>query len=162
MATSNAATEKIVRKVLDEELSERNEATLEAIERLGRVLTEEVIPRLGDVDEGDTGEETEAEPGAEASPMRRSDMTPRPEDGEGSEDDIGFPDDENEPGVPEPVLEAFEALYRSLSAEQANALEALFAAIASEPADDAGEPESPPETEPVPQKPTRPRARVVS
>lgn len=175
MATTNAAIEKIVRKVLDEELAERNEATLEAIERLGRVLTEEVIPRLRDADQGDTEDQTEAELSGDggARAMRRSDVTLDAEDGEESEDDIGIPEDENESEVPAAVLEAFEALYQSLSAEQANALEALFAAIAREPADEAEEPEEqeepeeseepdvlPPET--PPHKPSRPKAQLAS
>jgi hypothetical protein len=57
MATT-AAVEKIVRKVLDEELSETKEATLKAIQKVSRLLTEQVIPNLpddADQEEPDTG-----------------------------------------------------------------------------------------------------------
>ena len=45
MATRTASIEKVVRKVLDEELEQRNEAMLEAIEQMNRVLTEEQMKR---------------------------------------------------------------------------------------------------------------------
>src|SRR5262245_36749774 len=121
MTTNTTSIEKIVRRVLDEELDERNGATLEAIERLGRVLTEEVIPRLPD----DAGAD---------------DIDPA--------DDADMPEEELPAGaVPAAVSEALEALYASLTAEQANALEELFAAIAQEPGDEASELEVPPPVE---------------
>jgi hypothetical protein len=145
--TTTAAIQKIVRKVLDEELDERNEAMLEAIERLGRVLTEEVIPRLPDeADEGDQNDIGDEPPSGsvKARTMRVSDVKPGADE---PDDDVGIPEDDNEPNVPSAVAEAFDELY---------------AAIAREPADEAGQADRPPTPQRPPHKPARPRARLAS
>jgi|KBSSwiStaDraftv2_1062776.scaffolds.fasta_scaffold589682_1 hypothetical protein len=137
MATQTASIEKVVRKVLDEELDQRSEATLEAIERMSRVLTEEVIPRLPEDDDAGYDEEEPSGGNGRTRAMRAGraessidDPTDAPPEDE----------DEEEPplqAVPEAVSAAFEALYASLTGEQADALAELFTAIAEEPADEA-------------------------
>jgi hypothetical protein len=140
MATPTASIEKVVRKVLDEELDHRNEATLEAIERMSRVLTEEVIPRLPD--DGYASDD-DAEP-SHGNGRTRALRAGRAEPG--IDDPVDLPphgeDDAELPlqAVPEAVSAAFEALYASLSAEQADALAELFTAIADESADEAEAP----------------------
>jgi hypothetical protein len=135
MATT-AAIEKVVRKVLDEELSETNEATLKAIQRVSRLLTEKVIPNLpedADQENPDTGEETPV-PGNEQSRSMRGAAT-RPGSGEAENPEIPEEDEAEPPtqNVPEPVTEAFKQLYSNLSAEQAKALAAMFTAISRDP-----------------------------
>jgi hypothetical protein len=156
MATSTASIEKVVRKVLDQELDQRNEATLEAIERMSRVLTEEVIPRLpDDADAGyDEDEPTSGNGGQRA--MRAGHPRPGIDDPDDAPD---LPDDEPPAqAVPATVTEAFAALYASLTAEQASALEDLFAAIAQEPAGEGDEPDAPIVERP-PHRQPRPKAR---
>jgi hypothetical protein len=109
-AATKTDIEKVVRKVLDEQHDRSASGpTLEAIQRVSRLLTDQVIPRLGvDADGVETG------------------------DDEG--DPVGADDGADAPAgdVPAAVSEAFEAAYRSLSAEQAEALAALFTAIGQE------------------------------
>jgi hypothetical protein len=161
MATQTASIEKVVRKVLDEELEQRNEATLEAIERMSRVLTEEVIPRLSeDEDAGYDEEEPDGDNGRTRA--LRAGRAQSEIDDPSDESDIS--EDEDEPPlqtVPEAILEVFEALYASLTAEQADALAELFAAIAENPADEAEEPEAPPSERPT-HRPPRPKARLAA
>jgi hypothetical protein len=59
----------------------------------------------------------------------------KPGSGEADNPEIPEEDEEGPPtqNVPEPVTEAFEQLYSSLSAEQAKALAAVFTAISNEP-----------------------------
>ena len=154
MATQTASIEKIVRKVLDEELEQRNEATLEAIEQVSRVLTEEVIPRLP---EDEAGHEEEEPTGSNG---RTRAMRAAQHGSDDPADEPQIPEDEDEPPlqtVPDAILELFEALYASLTAEQADALAELFAAIAEDPADEADEPEAPPAERPTH---TPPRSKV--
>ena len=159
MATNTASIEKVVRKVLDEELDERNQATLEAIERLGRVLTEAVIPRLSE----DAGtDEIEVEPGDGSERRRAMHAGYSKSDIDDSGDDADLPEDADAPpasAVPPEVSEALEALYASLSAEQASALEELFAAIAQARTDEGDEIEAPPVEHPSHKLP---RARLAS
>ncbi len=162
MATQTASIEKVVRRVLDEELEQRNEATLEAIERMSRVLTEEVIPRLPETEDADYEEEEPAGSNGRTRAMRAGRAQSEVDDSTDELDDIS--EDEDEPHlqtVPEAVREVFEALYASLSAEQADALAELFASIAEEPADGAEEPEAPPTERPT-QRPPRPKARLAA
>jgi hypothetical protein len=138
MATQTASIEKVVRKVLDEELDQRSEATLEAIERMSRVLTEEVIPRLPEDDDAGYDEEEPSGSNGRTRATRagRAESSDDPADQPPEDDD----EDEDEPllqAVPEAVGAAFEALYASLTAEQADALAELFTAIAEESADEA-------------------------
>ncbi|MGH8666316.1 MAG: hypothetical protein ACREUX_18800 [Burkholderiales bacterium] len=159
MATQTASIEKVVRKVLDEELEQRNEATLEAIERMNRVLTEEVIPRLPEDEAG--YEEEEPTSSNDRTRAMRARAQPGMED---PADEPQIPEDEDEPPlqtVPEAVHEALEALYASLTADQADALAELFTAIAEEPADEAEEPEAPPAERPT-HRPPRPKARLAA
>jgi hypothetical protein len=162
MATNTASIEKVVRKVLDEEFEQRNDATLEAIERMSRVLTEEVIPRLPD-DDADAGydEDEPTEGNGRARAMRAGHAKPGIDD---PADEPDTPEDEDElpqQSVPEAVSEAFEALYASLTAEQANALAELFAAIAEDPADEADESDAPP-AERRTHRRAQPRARLAA
>jgi hypothetical protein len=160
MATETAYIEKVVRKVLDEELEQRNEATLEAIERMTRVLTEEVIPRLPESEDADYEKEEPAGSNGRTRAMRAGRAQSEVDD---YTDELDSPEDEEEPPlqtVPEAVREVFEALYASLTAEQADALAELFSAIAEDPADEAEEPEAPPE-KPT-HRPPAPKARLAA
>ena len=161
MATQTASIEKVVRKVLDEELEQRNEATLEAIERMSRVLTEEVIPRLPEDEDATYDEEEPAGSSGRTRAMRAGRAQHGSDD---PADEPHIPEDEDEPPlqtVPEAIREVFEALYASLTAEQADALAELFAAIAEDPADEAEEPEAPPAERPT-HRPPRPKARLAA
>ena len=156
MATSTASIEKVVRKVLGEELDQRNEATLEAIERMSRVLTEDVIPRLPEDADDDYTEDEPTEENGEPRAMRAGRAKFGSSDPGGEPDS---PEDEDElpqRSVPHAVSEAFEALYASLTAEQASALAELFSAIAEDPADEEEHVEPPPPEQP--HRPSRPKA----
>jgi hypothetical protein len=161
MATETASIEKIVRKVLDEELEQRNEATLEAIERMTRVLTEEVIPRLPEDEDATYDEEEPAGNSGRTRAMRAGRAQSEIDD---PTDESDISEDEDEPPlqtIPGAIREVFEALYASLTAEQADALAELFAAIAEDPADEADEPEAPPAERPT-HRPPRPKARLAA
>jgi hypothetical protein len=115
-----------------EEPDDANQAALQAIQRIARMLTEEVIPQLS----GDSGDE---------------EQKPEPPDMPGEGEDEPSADD-----IPPAVTDAFEELYGTLSAEQAEALADLFTAIAdaqaeggengSEPPGEEEPPEDAPET----------------
>jgi hypothetical protein len=115
-----------------EEPDDANQAALQAIQRIARMLTEEVIPQLS----GDSGDE---------------EQEPEPPDMPGEGEDEPPADD-----TPPAVTDAFEGLYGTLSAEQAEALADLFTAIAdaqaeggengSKPPGDEEPPEDAPET----------------
>jgi hypothetical protein len=110
-----------------EEPDNANQAALQAIQRIARMLTEEVIPQLS----GDSGdEEQEPEP---------PDM---PGDGRG---------EQPAHDVPPAVTDAFEELYGTLSAEEAEALAGLFTAIAEAPAEDGENGTEPPDGEDPPE-----------
>lgn len=159
MATTTTSIEKVVRKVLDQQFDERNKATIEAIESLSRMLTDEVIPRLTDDPDPDDDAGESSRSNGRAGALRAG--YPRPGGDDLAEDDEGIPDDDGDPvagAVPPAVGEAFEALYATLTGEQAAALEALFDAIASEPADDTDEVGEPDESE-VPESPEPERPR---
>jgi hypothetical protein len=134
-AATKAEIEKVVRKVLDDQ-NGANGATLEAIQRVSRLLTEKVIPNLVP---GLEGEEAAAEdedetmgvatPGAQA--RRRA--SPRLDDDldtevvEGEDDDLAAATD-----VSPAVTEAVETVCRTLSPGQADALADLFTAMGSQ------------------------------
>jgi hypothetical protein len=134
MATTTvkqADIEKVVHKVLDEEHADNDRATLRAIQRVSSLLREQVIPNLPDNTEADEGagphdapdEEHDPRPGAKVFASRSA---------HGDDDlaDNGNPsDDDQTEEVPEQVMEAFAALYRTLSPEQAEALGAFFTAV---------------------------------
>jgi hypothetical protein len=130
-----------------------NQASLQAIRRVTRILSEEVIPGLS----GDHGEEG-LDLDGESLGMGAEEAEP--------------PDDEEEKppigDVPANVMDAFEALYGALSAEQARALADLFEAMAqaledgnaSDPPDDEEPPEDDPGTnDPGAGRPTPQRMR---
>jgi hypothetical protein len=131
-----------------EEPDDANQAALQAIQRIARMLTEEVIPQLS----GDSGDE-ESEPGDPG--LERPEPPDMPGEGE---------DEPPAHDVPPAVTDSFEELYGTLSAEQAKALADLFTAIADAPAegDENGtEPpgdEEPPEDEPETSHPGAGRA----
>jgi hypothetical protein len=87
-----------------EEPDDANQAALQAIQRIARMLTEEVIPQLS----GDSGDE---------------EQEPEPPDMPGEGEDEPPAHD-----TPAAVTDAFEELYGTLSAEQAEALADLFTA----------------------------------
>ena len=161
MATDTASIQKIVRRVLDEELEQRNEATLEAIEQLSRLLTEEVIPRLPEAEDA-APDRDDLNGGNGKTRAMRAGRTQSEVDDAGNE--LDDPEDEDEPSpqaVPEAVLESFESLYASVTAEQADALAELFTAIAEDPAEEAEEPEAPPAERPS-HKPSRPKPGLAA
>jgi hypothetical protein len=70
---------KVVREVLDEEFGDANEATLKAVQRLHKLVTEQVIPKLPDEhDEEEPGTGHEEAPAALRSAARRRHPDPRP------------------------------------------------------------------------------------
>lgn len=137
ISTTRAEIEKVVRKVLQEEQGKTDEATLKAVQRVSTLLTTQVIPKLSD----DSGEGRAA--------TDTDDVSPVPEEPE-------IPEEGDEPpaeGIPQAAKAAFEELYKSLSAEQAQSLAALFTAIGEEPEDDEEVEEN------VPERPGKPGGR---
>jgi hypothetical protein len=135
MATATKAEiEKIVRRVVNEEQDGSDEAVWKAVQRLSRLLTEQVIPKLsGQSDEADF------DPNADG-PVARALFA----EAETADGRPGFPEGEEPPAgdIPQPVSEAFEELYKALTPEQASALASFFTAFG-----DRGEGE---DTEPDP------------
>jgi hypothetical protein len=157
MAMAANEIERIVRKVLDEE----QEETIGAIRELTTLLTEHVIPQLskgdGEIDTGDDidsdeeGGSDEAVDSEEDDSMTMSgfdddDTGSAFEDrdstsfgrrtkpnGHGGDEEEETPDED----VPRAALDAFTALYHSLTSEQASALAEFFTVIDSE-IDDEG------------------------
>lgn len=131
MATATKQVEQIVRKVMSEEMDE----TVNAIQEISSLLTEQVIPRLAgdesDLDDEETDESSDNgmrprsmsafNGGARSKPGRG-----RP-NGHDDSDAVETPERE----VPDAVTSAFEDFYTSLSPEQAGALAELFTAIQS-------------------------------
>jgi len=72
-AITRAEIEKVVRKVLDEEQKD-TAASLQAIQSLSRLLTEEVIPKLAD----ETAEEASEHEDAEETTEHEQEPTPGP------------------------------------------------------------------------------------
>lgn len=143
MAT-NATIEKVVRKVLDDELSESKEATLKAIQQVRRLLTEQVIPNLPD--EGDQADDEPADETPAAGKFGSRAMSGRASrHGSDAGDNPEIPEDgEDDPPtseIPATVTEAFDEVYSSLSAEQAKVLAAFFTAISEEPSSGADQQE---------------------
>ena len=135
MATATRQVEQIVRKVLAEELDE----TVNAIQELSALVTEQVIPKLsggaGDMpdseqDEEPTEDEESEADGASMSAFNGSSFGRRrkPVNGHADDDDVEAPDGE----VPESVVEAFADLYKTLSPEQSKAFADLFTAMENE------------------------------
>ncbi len=139
ISTTRAEIEKVVRKVLQEEQGKTDEATLKAVQRVSTLLTTQVIPKLSD----DSGE------GRAATDTDDVSILPVPEEPE-------VPEEGDEPpaeGIPQAAKAAFEELYKSLSAEQAQSLAALFTAIGEEPGGDEEVEED------VPERPGKPGGR---
>jgi len=133
MATTTAEMEKVVRKVLDEELGDDSAATLKGIQRVTRLLTDQVIPKLSDSE--DEEESTPTKPSATRA-ARAAPGKPVP-------DKPGKPEIPDKPpsngNLPEGSVEALEELHSSLSPEQSKALASFFTAISSEPDEEEGE-----------------------
>ncbi len=130
-AATTANIEKIVRRVLKQELDADEKATLKAIQRVSRLLTDQVIPKL------------EAPWWTMRTPMPSrhrlvGDRLPAaatvPMTG------LGFPRERTEriTEVPEAVTQAFEQLYGTLTQERATALATFFTAIGDELRGDEG------------------------
>jgi hypothetical protein len=144
MATAaTAEIAKVVRRVLDEELGDDREAMLKGIQRVTRLLTDQVIPKLSDESEAEAPEAEDPTPttppalGADT-PRRGVTATPGKPDGTPVPHPPGAPEspepDEPPTGdLPEGALEALEALYSRLSSDQSQALAALFTALSRAP-----------------------------
>jgi hypothetical protein len=140
MATATvkqADIEKVVHKVLEDERAENDRTVLRAIQRVSSLLTEQVIPNLPDSTEADeeTGSDDEHDeeygsgPGSKVFASRSAHADDDVgDDGNPSDDD----QDDQIAEVPEQVMKAFAALYRTLSPEQAEALGAFFTAVSEE------------------------------
>jgi hypothetical protein len=149
---TKADIEKIVRDILDEH-DGAEAATLKAVQRVTKLLTEQVIPRLSNgIDNGvpDTGDD--AEDGENQALLSARSARPAPDD-----EDPGMPpDDGEEPAtrpVPTAVTQAVEELYQGLSPDQAEALAAVFTAMRDEL--DGGEdpePSEPEDDDPTPSR----------
>jgi hypothetical protein len=127
-ATSTANVEKIVRRVLKQEFIADEKATLKAIQRVSRLLTDEVIPKL---DEPVDDEDADAEA---PSPRARSFAAEPPTDGPGIPE--GEEPDHSE--VPEAVTQAFGQMYGTLTPDRAEALATFFTTVADELRGDEG------------------------
>jgi hypothetical protein len=127
-AATTANVEKIVRRVLKRELDADEKATLKAIQRVSKLLTDEVIPKLDEpVDDEDADDES-------PTPRARSFAAALPDDGPGiPEGEV--PDDAE---VPQAVTQAFEQLYGALTQERATALATFFTTLADELGGDEG------------------------
>jgi hypothetical protein len=123
--------ERIVRKVLKEEQGDAGEATLQAIRRVSRLLTEEIIPKLPDE------RETEVDDGSGAVPSRAPFGSRA---ASGDDEGPGIPEEGDEPqpptDIPESAAQALEQVLETLSSEQARALAAFFTAVQSEVGDE--------------------------
>jgi hypothetical protein len=129
--------ERIVRKVLKEEQGDAGEATLQAIRRVSRMLTEEVIPRLPDEQEPEADDESGTVPA-------RATFGSRAPNGDAEGPGIPEDGDEQQPptDTPESATQAFEQLLKTLSSEQADSLAAFFTAVQNEVRDeDSSEPD---------------------
>jgi hypothetical protein len=125
---STATIEKVVRKVLRQEQDADDKATLKAIQRVSRLLTDQVIPKLDDT-QGDE------DPDEDSGSVRGRSFAAAPDD------EPGIPegeDGEAPPEIPEAVNQAFEELYGTLSQEHATALARFFTAIGQELGGDEG------------------------
>jgi hypothetical protein len=121
-AATTANVEKIVRRVLKQEYGADEKATLKAIQRVSKLLTDEVIPHLEEpVDDEDADAES-------PSPRPRSFAAAAANDGPG----IPEGEDQDDSEVPEAVTQAFEQLYGTLTQDRATALATFFAAIGDE------------------------------
>jgi hypothetical protein len=137
-ATGTAELEKVVRKVLDEEFGDDSAATLKGIQRVTRLLTDQVIPKLSNgSDEDEPQESTPEQPALRGFSMRGATPTPGKPGKPGKPEIPGEPNGE----LPEGAMEALEELHGSLSPEQAEALATFFKVIGEEPEEDEGDTE---------------------
>jgi hypothetical protein len=137
MATATvkrADIEKVVHKVLEEERAENDRTTLRAIQRVSRLLTEQVIPHLRDNGEADeeTGSQDDYDDEHDSGPRPKAFASRSAHADDDVPDDEDPSDDDQTAEVPEQVMEAFAELYRTLSPEQAEALGEFFTAVSQE------------------------------
>ena len=135
MATAAATrqVEQIVRRVMSEEMDE----TVNAIQEISTLLTEQVIPRLsGEAD--DDAEFDDSEPtnghapgGSRSFSASGARAKPGRVNGHDDSEEIEAPDQDRQE-VPEAVTSAFAEFYRTLTPEQAQTLAGLFTAIDGE------------------------------
>lgn len=133
MATATAEIEKVVRKVLDEELGDDSEATLKGIQRVTRLLTDQVIPKLSD------GAEEEEPVPTKPSALSMRGVKPTP--GKPGKPETPEPDEPSNGDLPTGAMEALEELHSSLSPEQSKALISFFTAIGGESDEEEGDTE---------------------
>jgi hypothetical protein len=140
---TTATIEKVVRKVLKQEQDADEKATLRAIQRVSRLLTDQVIPKLDDPQED---EDTDADSDADSGPVRGRSFAAAatPDDGPGVPEGE---DGETRPEIPEAVNQAFDELYSTLSQERATALATFFTAISQELGGDEGADDENPDDE---------------
>ena len=135
-ATSTAQLEKVVRKVFDQEFGDDSEATLKGIQRVTRLLTDQVIPKLSNgSEEEEPPESTPEQPALRGFSMRGATPTPGKPPGKPVPGKPGKPEVPEEPNgeLPEGAMEALEELHSSLSPEQSEALSNFFQVIGEEP-----------------------------
>ena len=147
MATATNDVERIVRRVLKEEQDE----TINAIQELSTLLTEQIIPRLSNGDSGESGESEESD-WEQADDSDDGDVgSMSASDGEGATNrrrkpspnghDDADDSDMSEREIPSAVIEAFTAAYHTLSSEQAAAFAELFTIVDSQLDDEGKEKE---------------------
>jgi hypothetical protein len=127
--------ENVVRRVLNEERAEKDRSTMRAIQRVSSLLTEQIIPNLPDNGEAaeETGSQDEHEEDHDSNAGSNvSASTSSPHSDDDVEDEGNSSDNVRTAEVPEQVMEAFGALYRSSFPEQAEALAAFFTAVGGE------------------------------
>lgn len=143
-ATGTAELEKVVRKVLDEELGDDSEATLKGIQRVTRLLTDQVIPKLSNGSEEEEPPESPPEqPAPRGFSMRGATPIPGKPPGKPAPGKPGKPEAPEPPNgeLPEAAMEAFKELQGTLSPEQFEALATFFTAIGEEPEEEPEEEE---------------------
>jgi hypothetical protein len=129
---------KAIREVLDEEMGDSSEATLKGIQRVTKLLTEQVIPKLGEEQEDDeepgTGDVPAPTRTITSLKSRGKPPSSRPIPGKPPKPGIPGNDDDDTPGsqIPDSVMTALSNLWETLSKDQAEAVSSLFEALSSE------------------------------
>jgi hypothetical protein len=123
-----------VRKVLKAERAENDRTTVRAIQRVSSLLTEQVIPNLPDNAEADdqSGSQDEDDQQNESGQGAKMFASRSAHAADDVADDEDSSDDNETAAVPDQVTDAFAALYRTLTPEQAEALAAFFTAVSEE------------------------------
>jgi cell wall-associated NlpC family hydrolase len=123
-----------MRRVLKQERAESDRTTMRAIRRVSSLLTAQVIPHLPDNTEADeeTGSQDEHDENHDSDTGSDMLATRSAHAEDGLKDDGNSVDDIRTAEVPQQMIEAFVALYRTSSPDQAEALAAFFTAVSEE------------------------------